>query len=66
MKAETQFSDRGLFKDPIRREMEEFCSWTDKAVRAGLQLTSVFLLMAESLFRDHLQFSRGRNWITDL
>ena len=53
VRAESSYSGSGTFKDFYRRKVEELWSFTVKVARAGMKLSSILLLTAESLIRVH-------------
>ena len=53
VRSETSLSGSGTFKDPAEKTIDFQWSSVDKMARAGLKLSSVLLLIAESLIRAH-------------
>lgn len=45
----------GMFREPLRKRIEDDWYQADLAARTGLKFSSVFLLVAEALRRAHLQ-----------
>lgn len=53
-----QGATSGLFRDPVRRRLEDVMFEIDQASRASMKFASVILLVAEILMRAHQQLPR--------